>query len=134
MSRFTPARGAAASPGLPTHRATVHTCIPLPWVAPIPASARPLAPSSLTAQRRAAAASLAADGCTTLGRSVRGLAECSASPSAWAYAGMGDSEGAESRVQMWEECAESRCRCGGVSPVPAQMWRGEPSPGADVAG
>ena len=39
-------------------------------------------------------------------------------------------------VQMWQrKPARSRCRCGGgVSPVPAQMWRrGEPSPGADVA-
>jgi hypothetical protein len=39
--------------------------------------------------------------------------------------------------------ARRRCRCGrgdspgadvaGVSPVPVQMWEGEPSPGADVA-
>ena len=29
--------------------------------------------------------------------------------------------------------AQSRCRCGGVSPVSVQMWRGKPSLGADVA-
>jgi hypothetical protein len=29
---------------------------------------------------------------------------------------------------------QSRCRCGGVSPVLQQLWWGEPSTGADVAG
>jgi hypothetical protein len=47
--------------------------------------------------------------------------------------------------RMWRRRAQSRCRCGGgepspgadvagVSPVPAQMWRGLTFPGADVAG
>jgi hypothetical protein len=49
-------------------------------------------------------------------------------------------------MHIWQGCAQSRCRCGRVRPVPAQMWQGEPipvpvqmwqgvpSPGVDVAG
>ncbi len=36
-------------------------------------------------------------------------------------------------MQTWQGRAQSRRRCGGMSPVPAQTWQGEPSPGADVA-